>query len=111
MNRDTLRDAKLRILGVPRSVQLETMEEAVEPVFLHRENIEFNHLPATEPSAHFSSVEFVRVIVETREADLKLRDGARSVTCIRLWRVDTPEVGLHDTKVTHFGPEASEFAK
>ena len=50
-------------------------------------------------------------VVDGDTLDIDIPDGDRPVTRIRLWGVDTPEVGLHDTTLMHFGPEASEFAK
>ena len=50
-------------------------------------------------------------VVDGDTLDIDIPDGDRPVTRIRLWGVDTPEVGLHDTNVMHFGPEASQFAK
>ncbi len=50
-------------------------------------------------------------VVDGDTFDIDAPDGDKRVTRIRLWGVDTPEVGGGGKGVRHFGPEASAFAK
>ncbi len=50
-------------------------------------------------------------IVDGDTLDIEVPDRDKSVTRIRLWGVDTPEVAGTRGGRIHFGPEASEFAK
>ncbi|MCH7591189.1 MAG: thermonuclease family protein [Planctomycetes bacterium] len=50
-------------------------------------------------------------VVDGDTLDIEAADRDKSVTRIRLWGVDTPEVAGTRGGRMHFGPEASEFAK
>ncbi len=49
-------------------------------------------------------------IVDGDTLDIDVSDRDKPVTRIRLWGVDTPEVGKSRHGEMHFGPEASSFA-
>ena len=50
-------------------------------------------------------------VVDGDTLDIEAPDRDRSVTRIRLWGVDTPEVAHGGRSDMHFGPEASAFAR
>jgi micrococcal nuclease len=50
-------------------------------------------------------------VVDGDTFDIDVPDGRHRTTRIRLWGVDTPEVGGNNTEVMHYGPEASSFAR
>ena len=50
-------------------------------------------------------------VVDGDTLDIEIADRDKSVTRIRLWGVDTPEVAGTRGGEMHFGPEASAFAK
>lgn len=50
-------------------------------------------------------------VVDGDTLDIEAPDRDRSVTRIRLWGVDTPEVAHSGRPDMHFGPEASAFAR
>ena len=50
-------------------------------------------------------------VVDGDTLDIEAPDRDRSVTRIRLWGVDTPEVAQGGRSDMHFGPEASAFAR
>ncbi|UCE61173.1 MAG: thermonuclease family protein [Phycisphaerales bacterium] len=50
-------------------------------------------------------------VVDGDTLDINAPDADKAVTRIRLWGVDTPEVGRGGESSMHFGPEASEFAR
>ena len=50
-------------------------------------------------------------VVDGDTLDIDAPDGDKSVTRIRLWGVDTPEVGHGRGADMHFGPEAQAFAE
>jgi micrococcal nuclease len=52
----------------------------------------------------------VAKIVDGDTLDLAVPDGDHLVTRVRLWGVDTPEIG-GDNGPAHFGPEARDFAR
>ncbi len=49
-------------------------------------------------------------VVDGDTLDVAAPDGDYPTTRIRLWGVDTPEVGSDDQPAMYFGPEASSFA-
>ena len=59
---------------------------------------------------HDRSFRVVRV-VDGDTVDIDVPDGGKSVTRIRLWGVDTPELARSPGGEMYFGPEASSFAK
>ena len=50
-------------------------------------------------------------VVDGDTLDIDAPDGDKAVTRIRLWGVDTPEMGHGKKPPMHFGAEAKEFAK
>jgi micrococcal nuclease len=50
-------------------------------------------------------------VVDGDTFDINMPDGKYEKTRIRLWGVDTPEVGRNGKPDMHFGPQASEFAE
>lgn len=50
-------------------------------------------------------------VVDGDTFDVDIPDRRKPHTRIRLWGVDTPEVGMHDTEPMYFGAEASRYAK
>ena len=50
-------------------------------------------------------------MVDGDTLDIEAPDRDRSVTRIRLWGVDTPEVAQGGRSDMHFGPESSAFAR
>ncbi len=73
--------------------------------------------PVSEPTpsadiARYHDRSFrVARIVDGDTLDIDAPDGAKPLTRIRLWGVDTPEVVGRERGDMHFGPEASAFAK
>ncbi len=59
---------------------------------------------------HDRSFRVARVI-DGDTLDIASPDGVNEVTRIRLWGVDSPEVGQDPRQVMYFGSEASEYAK
>lgn len=59
---------------------------------------------------HDRSFRVARVI-DGDTLDIEAPDGSKSVTRIRLWGVDTPEIGHGQGPDMHFGPEATAYAK
>jgi len=50
-------------------------------------------------------------VVDGDTFDIDVPDRDKTVTRIRLWGVDTPELGRGGAEPMHYGPEASAFAK
>lgn len=50
-------------------------------------------------------------VVDGDTFDINITDGRHPTTRIRLWGVDTPEVGGRREGTMYYGPEASAFAK
>lgn len=50
-------------------------------------------------------------VVDGDTFDIEAPDGNKPVTRIRLWGVDTPEIGHGGQPVMHFGREAAAFAE
>ncbi len=59
---------------------------------------------------HDHSFRVARVI-DGDTLDIEAPDGAKDVTRIRLWGVDTPEIGHGAAPDMYFGPEAAAYAK
>jgi micrococcal nuclease len=53
----------------------------------------------------------VAKVVDGDTIDLAVSDGHRPYTRVRLWGVDTPEVGRDGRQQMYFGPEASAFTR
>lgn len=66
----------------------------------------------TDDQARYHDRSFgVVYVVDGDTLDIDAPDGAKPVTRIRLWGVDTPEMGRGKGPPMHFGAEAKEFAQ
>ncbi len=70
-----------------------------------------NPTPGTDHARYHDRTFRVARVVDGDTLDIRVPDGDKPVTRIRLWGVDTPEVGRGDYAAMHFGLEAGEFAK
>ncbi len=50
-------------------------------------------------------------VVDGDTLDIEAPDGEKPVTRVRLWGVDTPEIGHGKKPDAHFGPQAKAFAQ
>jgi micrococcal nuclease len=70
------------------------------------------HRPAGEDFDRYHHQEFrVSRVVDGDTLDVECPDGAERTTRIRLWGVDTPEVGRGERHTMYFGERAREFAE
>jgi len=67
---------------------------------------------ATDDQSRYHDRMFrVTRVVDGDTLDIEEPDGDKSVTRIRLWGVDTPEIGRGRVQGMHFGSEAAAFAE
>lgn len=76
-------------------------------------SVDRSALVADDPSRYHDRSFRVTRVVDGDTLDIDAPDGAKSVTRIRLWGVDTPEIthGRNREGDSHFGREASDFAE
>ena len=67
--------------------------------------------PTDDRSRYHDHTFQVTRVVDGDTFDINAPDGDRPTTRIRLWGVDTPELGRGDRAAMHFGVEAGDFAK
>lgn len=68
-------------------------------------------VPDGDQSRYHDRSFHVARVVDGDTLDIDAPDGAKDVTRIRLWGVDTPEIGHGGREGVHFGREAEEFAR
>ena len=69
-----------------------------------------NPVPGGDASRYHDRTFRVARVIDGDTLDIKVPDRDKPVTRIRLWGVDTPEVGGHGGSAMHFGSQASAFA-
>ena len=71
----------------------------------------FGRAPKGDVATYDGRTFRVARVIDGDTLDVDVPDGGRSLTRIRLWGVDTPEVETDERPADPFGPQASQYAK